>query len=338
MAPTPLMTATAQLTMLGFNRPSLDAEFRSRLARHRPGGVFLYGDALGPAGAIRELTAEIRSSVPDPPPFIAVDQEGGRVQRWGPPHCEPLPSAAEVGWEYRQSGELMEVTLRAMEIGRSLAAVGINLDFAPVLDVHTNPDNPIIGERSFGSEPELVVEVGCAFIEGLHAAGVVACGKHFPGHGDTDLDSHLALPAVSHGRERLEAVELPPFAAAIARGLEVIMTAHVLYPAWDRERPATISPAIIDGVLRDELGFSGLVFTDDLKMRGLRDEHDLLEAGLRALDAGCDVLLSCTEHDRQEMLLEGLAKAQRDGRLSEARLRQSLERIATVKQGWLVGG
>ncbi|MCP4656925.1 MAG: beta-N-acetylhexosaminidase [bacterium] len=337
MKPTPLMTATAQLAMLGFNRPSLDEEFRSRLTRHRPGGVLLYGDALGPADEIRELTAEIRSCVRDLPPFIAVDQEGGRVQGWGPPHCEPLPSAAEVGWEYRQSGELMEVTLRAMEIGRSLAAVGINLDFAPVLDVHTNPDNPIIGERSFGAEPELVVEVGCAFIEGLHAAGVVACGKHFPGHGDTDLDSHLALPAVSHGRERLETVELLPFAAAISRGLEVMMTAHVLYPAWDRERPATISPAIIDGVLRDELGFSGLVFTDDLKMRGLRDEHDLLEAGLLALEAGCDVLLSCTEHDRQEMLLEGLAKAQRDGRLTEARLRQSLERIATVKQGWLAG-
>ncbi len=331
------MPSTAQLVMLGFDQPSLNDDFRHRLAEHDLGGVFLYGDALGPAEQVQALTAEIQSHARELPLFIAVDQDGGRVQEWGPPHHEPLPSAAQVGFDYDQSGELIEVTVLAMEVGTRLAEVGINLDFAPVLDVNTNPDNPIIGDRSFGGQPERVVELGCAFIEGLHASGVLACGKHFPGHGDTALDSHTALPVVNHGTEHLWAVELLPFGAAISRGLQTIMTAHVVYPAWDPERAATISPTILEGVLRQELGFGGLIFTDDLKMQGLRDRHDLIDASLLALDAGCDVLLSATEHDRQDLLLDALAKEHRDGRLPEDRVRQSLERIATVKRDWLLG-
>ncbi|MEE8522746.1 MAG: beta-N-acetylhexosaminidase [Thermoanaerobaculia bacterium] len=331
------MTSTAQLVMLGYDRPSLDAETRARLERHPVAGFFLHGDALGPPRQVRSLTAEIQSCAPRGLPFfIAVDQEGGRLQAWGPPHQEALPTAAEIGWEAESSGETFEVTLGAMNVGRELAAAGINLNFAPVLDVLTRPENPVIGDRSFGSRPELVSTVASAFVEGLQAAGVLACGKHFPGHGDTDLDSHLALPVVGHDEERLHDVELLPFRAALAHGLETMMTAHVLYPAWDSERPATLSPAIIRGVLRDELGFPGVVFTDELSMRGLRDRHDLLEAGLLSLEAGCDVLLTTQEPDRQDEILEGLERARRDGDLSDERMRESVHRIVAVKQGWLV--
>jgi len=325
-----------QLVMLGYDRPTLDAATRSRLARG-VGGVFLHGDALGPVEQVRALTREIQGCAPHPllPFFVAVDQEGGRVQGWGPPHREAIPAAARLGWEVERSGELLEVTLLAVEVGRALAEGGVNLDFAPVLDVATNPDNPIIGERSFGPRPELVARVAGAFVEGLQAAGVLACGKHFPGHGDTDLDSHLALPAVSHDVERLEEVELLPFRAALAQGLEVIMTAHVLYPAWDPDHPATLSSRIVGGLLRDELGFDGVVVTDDLKMAGVRDRHDLVEAALLALDAGCDVVLSCTEPERQDELLEGLEEARHNGRLTEERIRESLRRIVAVKDGWL---
>ncbi len=313
------MSATDQLVMLGCDQPSVDDELRRLLERHPVGGVFLHGDALGAPQQVRDLTAELQR-LATVPFFIAVNQEGGPAQAWGPPHQAPIPAAAQMGWDYEATGELLEVTLLALEVGRQLKAAGINLDLAPVLDVHTCPENPIIGERSFGARPELVMEVGGAFIEGLHTAGVLACGKHFPGH----------------DAARLAAVELLPFAAAMSRGLEVVMTAHVVYPAWDGDRCATVSPAIIDGVLRDELGFTGVVVTDELKMEGLRDRHDLVEAGLLALEAGCDLLLSASEPERREELLAGLEQARADGRLSDERLAASIDRIAAVKQGWLV--
>jgi beta-N-acetylhexosaminidase len=335
--------SAAQLVMFGYDRPTLDADFRSLVERQPLAGVLLHGDALGPPDQVRALTSEIQrsaagaagTSAPPPTLLIAVDQEGGRAQAWGPPHQEPIPAAAEIGWEYEASGERLEITLLGMEVGRRLQAAGINLNFAPVLDVHTRPGNPIIGDRSYGPRPELVAEAGGAFIEGLQAAGVLACGKHFPGHGDTEVDSHLALPAVSHGEERLRTVELVPFAMAISRGLEMVMTAHVLYPAWDAERPATVSPAIVDGVLRRELGFSGVVVTDALEMQGLRQRHDLVEAALLALGAGCDLLLSVEEPERRQELLDGLDRALGDGRLSRERLEESLRRVATLKLDWL---
>ncbi len=331
------MTSTAQLVMLGYDRPSLEAEMRSLLERYPIAGLLLHGNSLGAPEQVRSLTAEIQACAPRGLPFfIAVDQEGGRLQAWGPPHQEALPAAAEVGWQAESSGEMFEVTLAAMNVGRELAAAGINLNFAPVLDIHTRPENPVIGDRSFGTRPELVATVASAYVEGLQAAGVLACGKHFPGHGDTDLDSHLTMPVAGHDEERLHNVELLPFRAAIARGLEAMMTAHVLYPAWDADRPATLSPAIVRGVLREELGFPGVVFTDELSMGGLRDRHDLLDAGLLAIEAGGDVLLSTQEPDRQEELLEGLERARRDGDLSDERMRESVHRIVAVKQGWLV--
>jgi beta-N-acetylhexosaminidase len=320
------MPQVGQLVMVGLDQPALTPGLKRLLQQYELGGLFLFGPALGSESDTAALTSEAQAAS-RVPLLIAIDQEGGRLQEWGPPHRQPLPRAADLGARFAAASDPEVVLSVARRVGRELRAGGINVDFAPVLDVHTNPDNPIIGDRSFGGDPELVGEVGRLFIEGLHCERVVACGKHFPGHGDTAQDSHLTLPTVSHDEARLHSIELAPFVRAIDSGLMMIMTAHVVYPALDRERPATVSPAILQDLLRRRLGFEGVVVTDDLKMQGIRDEYDLLEGGVAAVEAGCDLLLTATEFDRHEMLLDGLDKALRDGRLSAARIAESVARI-----------
>jgi len=327
------MLHVGELVMVGLDRPRVTDGLARLLQQRDLGGLFLFGAALGSEGDTAALTTEARSTS-RVPLLIAIDQEGGRLQEWGPPHREPLPRAADLGARFAASGDPEVVRSTARRAGREPRAGGITVDFAPVLDVHTNPSNPIIGDRSFGADPELVGEVGRLFIQGLHEERVAACGKHFPGHGDTAQDSHRTLPVVAHDAARLQRVELVPFSRAIAAGLRMIMTAHVLYPALDPERPATVSPAIVQNLLRQRLAFDGVVVTDDLKMQGIRDEYDLLEGGLAALEAGCDLLLTATEFDRHEMLLEGLEKALRDRRLSEARVAESVTRVERLKR-WL---
>jgi len=262
----------------------------------------------------------IEGTDPAKPVLVCVDQEGGRVARFGEPvlRLPPMRTLAAVG----------DVDLTrdaATVLGRQLRSIGINLDFAPVLDVDTNPDNPVIGDRSFGSTPDTVIEHALAFAEGLHDGGVLSCGKHFPGHGDTDLDSHLALPMLSHGRARLEEVELLPFRAA-ARWIPSLMTAHVVFEAVDPGVPATMSGAVISKLLREDIGFEGAVFSDDLEMKAITELHSIEEAGVLAIEAGCDLLLVCSDLEAAARLRETLAtKAGRDEsfrvRLTGARAR-----------------
>jgi beta-N-acetylhexosaminidase len=210
-------------------------------------------------------------------------------------------------------------------LGAQLAALGINVDFAPVLDVDTNPDNPVIGDRSFGRDAETVITHALAFARGLAARGVASCGKHFPGHGDTDLDSHLALPRIAHDRARLDAVELAPFRAA--RGLvPSIMTAHVVFDALDPGVPATLSRRVITGLLREELGYDGVIVSDDLEMKAVFDRWGVAESAVRAIEAGCDLLLVCSRLELVEEAAEALvARASTDPsfahRLTEAAAR-----------------
>ncbi|HEX7126236.1 MAG TPA: glycoside hydrolase family 3 N-terminal domain-containing protein, partial [Thermodesulfobacteriota bacterium] len=204
------------------------------------------------------------------------------------------------------------------------------VDFAPVLDVLTNPANPVIARRSFGRDPEAVVRLGLAFARGLEAGGVAACAKHFPGHGDTAEDRHHALPVVSHDRARLEAVEIAPFAAAVAAGVPMVLTAHVVYPALDPDRPATLSPAIVEGILRRRLGFDGVVATDDLEMAAIADRFGWEEAVVMAVEAGCDLLLVCHDAERQRRAVDAVRAAMASGRVSAARVEASLARIARL--------
>jgi beta-N-acetylhexosaminidase len=254
---------------------------------------------------------------------VSVDQEGGRVARLRGPPYTALPPMRVVG----QRGDAET----ARRVGRLLAfelrATGFDWDFAPVLDVDSNPANPVIGDRSFSSDPAEVARLGAALGEGMERAGVASCGKHFPGHGDTLQDSHLVLPVLEHGLERLEAVELVPFRAYARAGLASLMTAHVRFPALGEDVPATMSPASITGLLRRRVGFEGVVVSDDLEMKAISDPE---AAAVDAVRAGVDVLLVCHHAAVQHRVLDALVAAVRKGHLSEERLRDAHSRIESL--------
>ena len=316
-----------QAIVAGFPAGDPPGELLEAAARGELGGFILFRRNLGPPPAVVELTRRLISAFPaDLPPFLGVDQEGGRVQRLGPPILQ-LPPMRDLG-----AFDRPELTEEAGAcLGAQLAAFGFNVDFAPVLDVDTHPDSPIIGDRSFGAVPERVARHGGAFARGLQGAGVAACGKHFPGHGDAALDSHLALPRVTHGRGRLDAVELAPF-KALSSTLATMMTAHIVFDALESGVPATLSRVAIEQVLRGEFGFGGVVFSDDLLMKAIADHYGVPEAGCEAIAAGCDTLLVCDEPDLTLQVHEALVRrAEREPRFAE-RLRQSAARSLSVRR------
>ena len=212
-----------------------------------------------------------------------------------------------------------------------LAAVGVNLNFAPVMDVNNNPRNPVIDRRSFGESPELVSRLGVPYIRGLQRNGVLATAKHFPGHGDTTVDSHFDLPTVNHDLDRIHALELQPFRAAIDADVAAIMTAHIVYPAFDPDRPATLSPTILTNLLREELGFDGLLITDDMEMKAIDDRYQSGEAAVMAIEAGADIVMVLWTPTKQNEVFDALLSAVNSGRISQARLDQSVERILKSK-------
>lgn len=280
--------------------------------------------------ALAELCRTVHAAAPsDAPILTTIDQEGGTVQRVRAPATQWPPMLAHDGFAAPADVELAEAVGAA--IGRELAILGIDVDYAPVLDVHTNPQNPVIGERAFGRTADTASRRALAFARGLEAAGVLPCGKHFPGHGDTTTDSHLELPRVDHDLARLERVELAPFAAAAAAGLPILMTAHVVFSALDPDQPATLSPAVIGGVLRERLGYTGVVLSDDLDMRAIVDHVGAADAAVRAIRAGCDALLLCRNPDHQRAAREALVReAERDSELRR-RIGEAAARVRAVK-------
>jgi beta-N-acetylhexosaminidase len=223
----------------------------------------------------------------------------------------------------------------AATVAKELKTVGINMNMSPVLDVNSNPANPVIGDRAFGSTPGPVCELGLATAGGLQDNRVIACGKHFPGHGDTNADSHKELPVVTASRERLEQIEFPPFRHAAAHGVATMMTAHVLYRSLDDTVPATLSPAIIGTLLRQELRYDGVVLTDDLEMHAIIDHYGVEDATVRAILAGCDMPLICKDRNREVAAIHALDKAVADGTVTVERLEESLARITRLKERFL---
>jgi len=322
-----------QLLSVGFDGTELPDGLRARIAASEVGTVMLFRPNIASPGQVAALVTALRRAAPaDAPLLVAVDQEGGIVQRLKSPLTE-WPDMLAVG----SAGDAARTFRVGRALGDELAALGIGWDFAPVLDVHTNPDNPVIGTRSFGVTPEAVVEQALAFWRGLRAAGVLGCGKHFPGHGDTRTDSHLELPVVDHDVARLRAVELAPFAAAAAAGIEAIMTAHVLYPALDPARPATLSRAILTDLLRDELGFRGVIVCDDLGMKAVADRHPIDELAVGCIQAGCDLLLVRGPVARQVAAFEALVRAAEADAAFARRVEESAARVAALKAACRVG-
>ncbi|MGH7166524.1 MAG: beta-N-acetylhexosaminidase [Nitrospiraceae bacterium] len=326
-----------QLFMLGFSGTSVSKELAGLLEEYRPGGLILFSRNLQSPEQIARLTNTLQQKAAragrmasHAPLLISVDQEGGRVSRV-PAGFTVFPACAVLG--RCDSTELAYSAAAAT--AAELRAVGINMNLAPVLDLDTNPENPIIGDRSFSPDPTRVCELGLATIAGLQDHKVIACGKHFPGHGDTAVDSHKELPVVAASLDRLRDLELRPFRHAIQNGLAAMMTAHVLYPALDEALPATLSPAILTGLLRDELGFTGLTLTDDLEMHAIIDHYGIGEAAVRAVQAGADLLLICKNPGRQVTAMDAVQDAVRHGAIPEERLEASLHRIAQTKQRFL---
>ncbi len=323
-----LRRLAGQLLSVGFDGTTAPNDLVERIAASEVGGVVLFRPNVVDPAQVAALVRALRAAAPDDLPLIvSVDQEGGLVQRVRAP-ATVWPPMLSVG----AAGDPSRAAAVGRALGEELAALGIGWNFAPVLDVHTNPANPVIGNRAFGTTPESVTAQALAFWRGLRGAGLVGCGKHFPGHGDTRTDSHHDLPVVDHDLERLRRVELAPFAAAIAAGAEALMTAHVLYPALDPDRPATLSRRIATDLLRGELGFAGVLVSDDLGMKAVADRHTIEDIATGAVDAGVDHLIIREPATRQRAAFEALVRAAEARPDFRARVEASAARFAELKR------
>ena len=322
-----------RLAIVGFSGHTVPAELRKLVAEFDLGGVIYFARNVVEPRQVAELSREVAGLAIDWPLWVSVDQEGGRVARLKKPFTE-WPPAITLG----RSGDEKLAERFAAALAAELTAVGINLDYAPVLDVHTNPANPVIGDRALAERADLAAKLGRAVIRGLHSSGVAACGKHFPGHGDTSSDSHEELPVVEHDRRRLEAVELVPFRAAIedGEGVATLMTAHVLVPALDPDRPASLSSRIVTDLLKTTMKYEGLVLSDDLGMKAISASSPLPDASIAAIAAGCDAVLYCNSTvDEQVAALEAVIRAAESGRLTSTRLDDAFARQRRVKARFL---
>jgi len=322
-----------QLLIAGFNGGALPIELRSLAREFGLGGVILFARNIAEPEQVAEVAYEAARLVPELPAWVSVDQEGGRVARLKAPFTE-WPPMATLG----RSGDPALAERFARALASELKAVGITLDYAPVLDIHTNPKNPVIGDRALAETADAVGRLGAAIIRALQAEGIAACGKHFPGHGDTSTDSHLELPLVEHPPERLREVEFEPFRAAVAADVATIMTAHVLVPSLDEQVPATLSKRIV-GMLRGELNYQGVILSDDLEMKAVAGSYTVPDAAVRAIAAGCDGVLICSgDHDTQAAALEALVHAVEDQRISFSRVEDALKRQQRAKERFLAAG
>lgn len=319
-----LSQRVGRVVFAGIPDKTLDSETRRILEDLHIGGVVLFRRNVGTPAEIAALTAALHA-LPSQP-LVAIDHEGGRVARLGDPFTR-FPPPATLGATH--DADLAYRVGRAM--AAELASVGIDMNFAPVLDVDSNPANPVIGDRAFGSDPALVGAMGTAMMRGLRDGGVIPCGKHFPGHGDTETDSHEELPVVRRTRAELERTELAPFRAAIAAGFPLLMTAHVLYAALDPDHPATLSRRILTDLLRNDLRFGGVVASDDLEMRAITKHREIGEAAVAALNAGADMLLVCQDLRQAVLAHAAIERAVRDGGLAAHVLEAAGDRIERVR-------
>jgi beta-N-acetylhexosaminidase len=308
-----------QLVMVGIRGKTLGPDQAAFLRRHRIRAVVLFRDNIGDEDELRALTRDLREAL-GPRALIAVDQEGGSVVRVTflpqPPAAMALGAAAD---------EALARDVGAA-VARGLKSLGFNWNFAPVADVNNDPENPVIGERSFSADPREVARLGGAWMRGALSEGVACCIKHFPGHGDTSVDSHLDLPIVDKPRASLDALELLPF-RALQNDAPAIMTAHIVYSRLDADRPATLSHAVLSGLLRDELGYDGVVITDSLVMKAIHDRYGHGPAAVMALAAGADVVMALGSEDEQAAAIEAIGEGLASGELTQVALARSQARL-----------
>jgi beta-N-acetylhexosaminidase len=330
----------AQTLMVGFDGTAATAELEDFVEALCPGGVILFARNVSPPTGLAALVSRLQAASIRGcglPLLVAVDQEGGPVARLREPFFS-LPGQVRLGEMAEALGEEAAreaAYLAAVQIGSEMAAVGINLDLAPVLDVCTRQDSAA-ANRCFSHLPERVAMLGAATVRGLQDGGVAACAKHFPGHGDTAIDTHRDLPVVEHDLPRLEAVELVPYRAAIEAGVAAVMTTHIVFSGLDPALPATLSGPVVTGLLRERLSFGGLVLSDDLQMGAIAKRWGLAQAAELALRAGCDQVLVCNMLGRDDplALAAHLAEIAEDDAELAARIEESAARVAAAKGRW----
>lgn len=318
-----------QLVMVGVAGYEIDKRTQKLIETDHIGGIIFFKRNIKDIQQTLALVDSLHAtnSVNKIPLFLAVDEEGGRVSRI-PDESQQVPTSQELG--EINSAELSYQVGRVL--GARLKLYGLNMNFAPVLDINSNPDNPVIGDRSFGAEATVVSKLGIETMLGLQSQGIISVVKHFPGHGDTGVDSHIGLPAVNHDLERLRSFELVPFAAAVENKVDAIMIAHILLPQIDPDNPATFSKAIITDLLREEMGFTGVVITDDLTMGAIVNNFEIGAAAVNSINAGSDIVLVCHGYDQEEAVIRAIQEAVKTGVISQKRIDQSVYRILKLKE------
>lgn len=316
-----------QLVFAGISGTQMSEETKTLIHKYHVGGIILFAPNLENPDQSLELLNQIKdeNDSNDLPIFLGVDQEGGRVERL--PSLEGLPSYIEIA--SRDSDQF------AFDIGKLLAeqlhAFGFNLNFAPVLDVNSNPNNPVIGDRSFGSDPEIVRTLGIQMMHGMQDQNIITAVKHFPGHGDTSVDSHFELPEVNKSIEELQKLELIPFKNVIEDGADLVMAAHILLPQIDSEFPVSMSEKVITGILRDRLEFDGVVITDDMTMQAITNHFEIGQAAVNSIKSGADIILMAHDYDGLVSVFDSLKEAVETGEITEERMNESVRRIIQLK-------
>jgi len=331
-----MLNKLGQLFIIGLKGTKLLPEESDFIVNNNIGGVILFDRNIESPEQLHKLTSDVfhlkDKMKNNYPPFISIDMEGGRVARLKPPFTQWPPM--------KTLSDMDSSTLcfkLALSMGAELNAMGINLNFSPCVDILTNPKNDLIGDRSFGSDPETVSKMSSAMIRGLVKSQIIPCAKHFPGHGNTILDSHEELPIEEVELDRLREVELVPFKKAFRARLDLVMTAHIKFTKVDADNPVTLSSLFLKDILREEYKYKGVVISDDLDMKALTNHYSRKEIPLQALNAGCDILLYCNDPTSPVIALEALKEAHKSGQLSSDTITTAFDRVMSLKKKALSG-
>ncbi|WP_019849675.1 beta-N-acetylhexosaminidase [Desulfitobacterium sp. PCE1] len=318
-----------QLVMVGVDGYEINANAQQLIQNYHVGGFVLLKKNVNDTQQMLKLLNALKDTngVNKIPLFLALDEEGGRVSRM-PSEFKKMPSSLRVGAQNngalgKRMGEIL---------GREVKEFGMNVNFAPVLDIFSNPKNTVIGDRAFGNTPELVSKVGIQAMGGIQDQGIISVVKHFPGHGDTSVDSHVGLPRVDYDLERLRNFELVPFAEAIANDVDAIMLAHILLPKIDPDYPASFSEALISDILRKEMSYDGVVITDDMTMGAIVENYSIGEAAVKSILAGSDIVLVCHDFAKEEAVLKEILHAAETGKIPSDRIDESVYRVLKLKE------
>lgn len=322
-----------QLVVSGFYGTSLDENILKLIKEDKISGVILFNRNVKDSNTLLSLNNSLKESNKNNqlPLFISVDEEGGLVTRM-PKDIKRLPTNKYIG-----SLNNKDLSYKVGEIlGEQLSYFGFNMNFAPVLDINSNPNNPVIGDRSFGNNKDTVAILGTSTMKGIQSKNIISVVKHFPGHGDTSVDSHVNLPVVNYDINRLKSFEFVPFKTAIQNGADAIMVGHILLPKIDSKYPSSMSYEIVTNILRKDLGFNGLVVSDDMTMGAITKNYSIEEASIKAINAGVDLLLVCQKYENTENVLKALKEAALNGTISKERLDNALYNIISIKKKYLL--